>query len=438
MKVTKEKTENSQAYLMVEMDPAEVEESMDKSYRQLVQRTRVPGFRLGKTPRVIFERYYTRQGLLDKAIEELVPEAYEKAIKEQEIEPIARPQIEISQTEPLIFKAIVPLKPTVKLGDYHQLRITAEPAKEIGDKDIDEVIEALRHQHATWEPVTREVRSGDLVTIDIWSEVDGKAYINQKGGQYQATVGTTFPVPGFAEQIIGMKPEEEKEFTLSFPADDPRTEYAGKEGKFKIRLNEIKEEKLPELNDEFAKLINAELPTMDALRERMTTNMKLRAEDDAKKAYEEKVIDAAVEQSQIEFPEVLVDSEIHRMMDQQFQTRERLEAYLKTTNKTEEQLHEELHNTYHDTAITRVKRSLLLGKIADEEKITVEASEIDAEIEKMIQASEGDRDRLKSALDTEEFRESISRTLLTTKTVVKLKEIAGGTVETSNEKEESK
>jgi len=438
MKVTKEKTENSQAYLMVEMDPAEVEESMDKSYRQLVQRTRVPGFRLGKTPRVIFERYYTRQGLLEKAIEELVPEAYEKAIKEQEIEPIARPQIEISQTEPLIFKAIVPLKPTVKLGDYHQLRITAEPAKEIGDKDIDEVIEALRHQHATWEPVTREVRSGDLVTIDIWSEVDGKAYINQKGGQYQATVGTTFPVPGFAEQIIGMKPEEEKEFTLSFPADDPRTEYAGKEGKFKIRLNEIKEEKLPELNDEFAKLINAELPTMDALRERMTTNMKLRAEDDAKKAYEEKVIDAAVEQSQIEFPEVLVDSEIHRMMDQQFQTRERLEAYLKTTNKTEEQLHEELHNTYHDTAITRVKRSLLLGKIADEEKITVEASEIDAEIEKMIQASEGDRDRLKSALDTEEFRESISRTLLTTKTVVKLKEIAGGTVETSNEKEESK
>ena len=438
MKVTKEKTENSQAYLMVEMDPAEVEESMDKSYRQLVQRTRVPGFRLGKTPRVIFERYYTRQGLLDKAIEELVPEAYEKAIKEQEIEPIARPQIEISQTEPLIFKAIVPLKPTVKLGDYHQLRITAEPAKEIGDKEIDEVIEALRHQHATWEPVTREVRSGDLVTIDIWSEVDGKAYINQKGGQYQATAGTDFPVPGFAEQIIGMKPEEEKEFTLSFPADDPRTEYAGKEGKFKIRLNEIKEEKLPELNDEFAKLINAELPTMDALRERMTTNMKLRAEDDAKKAYEEKVIDAAVEQSQIEFPEVLVDSEIHRMMDQQFQTRERLEAYLKTTNKTEEQLHEELHNAYHDTAITRVKRSLLMGTVSEEEKLEVQASEIDAEIEKMIQASEGDRDRLKSALDTEEFRESVSRTLLTTKTLEKLKEIARGTVETSNEKEESK
>jgi trigger factor len=438
MKVTKEKTENSQAYLLVEMEPAEVEESLEKSYRQLVQRTRVPGFRLGKTPRVIFERYYTRQGLLDKAIEDLVPQAYEKAIKEQEIEPIARPQIEITQAEPLVFKAIVPLKPTVKLGDYNQLRLTAEPAKEVGDKDVDEVIEALRHQHATWEPVAREVQSGDLVTIDIWSEVDGKPYINQKGGQYQATAGSAFPMPGFAEKIIGMKPEEEKEFTLSFPADDPRTEYAGKEVKFKIRLNEIKEEKLSDLNDDFAKLVNAELTTIAALRERMTTNMKLRAEDDAKKAYEDKILDTAVSQSQIEFPEVLVDSEIHRMMDQQFQTRERLEAYLKSTNKTEEQLHEELHSEYHDLATTRVKRSLLLGKVAEEEKIKVEASEIDTEIEKMLKASEADRDRLKSALDTQEFRESISRTLLTNKTIERLKTIAGGTAETKSEKEESK
>jgi FKBP-type peptidyl-prolyl cis-trans isomerase (trigger factor) len=126
------------------------------------------------------------------------------------------------------------------------------------------------------------------------------------------------------------------------------------------------------------------------------------------------------------------------MIDQQFQTRERLETYLKTTNKTEEQLHEELHNAYHDTAITRVKRSLLLEKVSEEEKLEVQASEIDAEIEKMIQASKGDKDRLKSALDTEEFRESISRTLLTNKTVEKLKEITGGKVETNSEKEDSK
>jgi trigger factor len=192
------------------------------------------------------------------------------------------------------------------------------------------------------------------------------------------------------------------------------------------------------LNDDFAKLVNAELTTIAALRERMTTNMKLRAEDDAKKAYEDKVLDTAVSQSQFEFPEVLVDSEIHRMMDQQFQTRERLEAYLKSTNKTEEQLHEELHSEYHDLATTRVKRSLLLGKVAEEEKIEVEASEIDTEIEKMLKASEGDRDRLKSALDTQEFRESISRTLLTNKTIERLKAIAGGTAETKSEKEESK
>ncbi len=438
MKVTKEKTENSQAYLMVEMDPAELEESLDKSYRQLVQRTRVPGFRLGKTPRAIFERYYTRQGLLDKAIENLVPQAYEKAIKQQEIEPLARPQIEITQTEPLVFKAVVPLKPIVKLGDYHQINLVPEPAREITDKDIDEVIETLRHQHATWEPVTREVQSGDLVTIDIWSEVDGKPFINQKSGQYQATSGNAFPVSGFAEQIIGMKPEEEKEFTLSFPTDDARTEYAGKEAKFKVRLGDVKEEKLPDINDDFAKLVNTELTTMATLRERMTTNMKLRAEDDARKAHEDKVLDAAVDQAQIEFPEILVDTEIHRMMDQQFQTQEQLEAYLKSANKTEEQLHEELHEAYHDTATTRVKRSLLLGKLVEEEKLEVSASEIDAEIEKMVQASEGDRERIKNTLNTEEFRESINRTLLTNKTIERLIAIAGSMAEAKSDKEESK
>ena len=136
MKVTREKTENAQAYLTVEMDPAEVEESIEKSFRRLVRTKKVPGFRVGKTPRSIFEKYYSRESLLDDALDTLLPEAYKKAIQEQEIEPIANPQIELTQTEPVIFKAVVPLKPTVKLGDYHQIRIETEAPKEISVKDI--------------------------------------------------------------------------------------------------------------------------------------------------------------------------------------------------------------------------------------------------------------------------------------------------------------
>jgi len=424
MKVTKEKTENSQAYLTVEMDPTEVEESMEKSYRKLVQTKRVPGFRVGKTPRAIFEKYYSRKNLLEDALDDLVPEAYRKAVKEQELEPIANPQIEVTQTEPVVFKAVVPLKPTVKLGDYRQIRVTPDAPRETGDKEIDEVIERLRHSNATWEPVTRGVKSGDLLTLDIASDVEGKPFINQKGAQFQAATGTTFPVAGFSEQLVDMKKDEEKEFDIHFPADDPRTDYAGKAVKFKVKVNEAKEEKMPEVNDDFAKQIGQELATAAALRERIAAQLKEQATEDARLAFEDKVIEAAVEQSQIEFPEILTDSEIHNLIDQRFRTRQEFESYIKATGKTEEQLHTELHEELESVAKARVRRSLMLGKVADEEKIEVAPSEVDADIERMLKNAENNREALSKSLNTPEVRESIQQRLLTRKTVERLTEIA--------------
>jgi trigger factor len=425
MKVTKEKTENSQAYLTVEMDPAEVEESMEKTFQKLVRVKRVPGFRPGKTPRSIFERYYTRKNLLEDTLEDLLPDAYRKAIKEQEIEPIANPQIEITQTEPVIFKAVVPLKPVIKLGDYKQIRIAEEPPHEVKDEDVDKVIDSLRHEHATWEPVVREVKDGDMLTIDIWSEVESKPFINQKGAQYTVKSGDNFPISGFAEQITGMKKDEEKEFSLTFPADDPRTEIAGKECKFKIRLNEIKEEKLPEINDDFAKSISQEYPTVEKLREMAKSQLITRTAEIAKSAYEEKALEAAVKQAEIEFPSVLIDAEIHRMMDDRFQTREQFEAYLKSVNKTEEQVHEDFHEQGHEVAAERVKRSLVLGKLSDEEKIEVTDVDIDADIERMLTNITGqNREDLAKSLNKTEVRDSIKQRLLARKTIDKLVEIA--------------
>jgi trigger factor len=425
MKVTKEKTENSQTYLTIEMDPAEVEESMEKTFQRLVKTKRVPGFRQGKTPRAIFERYYTRKNLLEDTLEDLLPDAYRKAIKEQEIEPISNPQIELTQTEPVIFKAIVPLKPVVKLGDYKQIRIAQEPPHDVKDEDVDKVIDSLRHEHATWEPAIREVKDGDLLTMDIWSEADGKPFINQKGAQYTVKTGDSFPVNGFAEQIIGMKKDEEKEFSLTFPSDDPRTEIAGKEGKYKIRLNEIKEEKLPEFNDDFAKSISQEYPTVDKLREMAKSRLITRSEEIAKTEYEEKVLEAAVKQAEIDFPEVLVDAEIHRMMDDRFQTQQQFEAYLKSVNKTEEQVHQEFHDQGHDVAIERVKRSLVLGKLSDDEKIDIIDADIDTDIERMLTNITGqNRDDLSKSLNKTEVRDSIKQRLLARKTIDKLVEIA--------------
>ena len=426
MKVSNDKIENSQAFLTIEMEPAEVEESMDMAYHRLVKRARIPGFRKGKAPRAILESYLGKESLFEEAINNLAPEAYEKAIKEQEIEAFAPPQIEVAQTEPLIFKAVVPLRPEVKLGDYQQIQVKPEPV-EVNESNVDEVIEQLRHQHATWETVERPVDFNDLVVMDIESSIEDTPFINQKGAQYQVISGNTFPAPGFAEQLTGMKKNEEKEFKLKLPPDVPREELVGKEPWFKVQVNEIKQEMLPELNDEFVRVVNPDLDNLDALRETVSSELKLRAEGKAKAEFEEKVIDALVELSEVEFPPILVEAEIHRILEQRFQRgNQELEEYLGSINKTEEELHEELR----PLATQRATRFLVLGKVADEEKVEISDAEIDTEIENMTQnAADDNKDKLKKALNTSQVRESIGQTLLTRKTVQRLVEMVEGTEE---------
>jgi len=435
VQVTNEKIENSQAFLTIEMEPAEVEESLERSYHRLVKRARIPGFRKGKAPRAILERYLGKESLLEDAINDLLPQAYEKAIKEQEIEAIAQPQIEVTQTDPLIFKAVVPLKPKVKLGDYQQIKVTPKPVK-VTKKDVNDVIEQLRHQHATWEPVERPVDFGDLIVLDIESNIEDSPLINQKGAQYQVLHDLSFPAPGFAEQLAGMKKDEEKEFKLQFPSDYPREELAGKEAWFKVKVGEIKQEILPELNDDFAKEINPDFETLDSLREKVSSDLKLRAGEKTRVDFEERVIDAVVDLSEVEFPPILVEAEINQILNQRFQRgNQELEEYLRNINKTEEELHEELH----PLATKRVTRSLVLGKVAEEEKIEVSESEIDAEIENMTKNATENRDELERVLNTPQSRQSIEQILITRKTVQRLVEIARGSKEIkTTEKEEGK
>ena len=251
MKVTKEKVENSQAFLTIEMEPAEMETGMQEAYQHLVQKSNIPGFRKGKAPRVVVQRYLGKARLLEEALDHMVPRAYQQALKEQEIDPYAQPEVEITQPDPLIFKAIVPLMPTVTLGDYQSIRMSPEPV-DIKEENIAVVLEELRHQHANWEPVDRALDYNDMAVIDINGKVEEKPYVQKLGAQYQVLKDSISPAPGFAAQIVGMKKEETKEFNLSFPADYPGSQVAGKEGNFNVKLHEIKEEKLPELNDDFA------------------------------------------------------------------------------------------------------------------------------------------------------------------------------------------
>ena len=276
MRVTKEKVENGEAYLNVEMEPAEVEASLQKAYSRLVKKVRVPGFRKGKAPREVLERHLGHEGLLDEALNSLVPEAYTEAVKEQGLEPVAQPHLEVVQTDPVIFKAVVPLRPEVKLGDYQQVRLEP-PAVEFSEDNVDAVIEQLRRQQATWEPVERPVALEDLVVIDVDSQVDGESLISRKGVQYPVVADAAFPAPGFAQQLVEMKAGEEKEFRLTLPEDYGRPEMAGKEAVFKVSINEIKQSKLPELNDEFAKGVDPELKDLVGLQEKIATELKTSA-----------------------------------------------------------------------------------------------------------------------------------------------------------------
>ncbi|MFC1915030.1 trigger factor, partial [Chloroflexota bacterium] len=354
-------------------------------------------------------------------------------------EPFAQPHIEITQNEPLIFKATVPLPPAVKLGDYLKIKVARKPIK-VSKDDVTAAIEQLRHQHATWEPVERPVAFGDLLTLDVDSTVENETLINQKGAQYQVVRDAPFPALGFAEQLVEMKREEEKEFKLSLPPDYPKSELAGKEASFKVAVAEIKQEKLPELNDEFAKGLSADLENLSALQEQVKTNMKLRAEDKARADFEEQLVDAVVDISELEFPPILVELEINRLINQQMQRWQAAgrspEEYLSSIGKTEEELRKELR----PSAARRVNWSLVLGDIAEKEKIEANDSEIDTEIENMMKGAGENKERLQQLMNTPQSRESLQNSLITRKTIQRLEEIAGGSKakDKTKKKEENK
>jgi trigger factor len=424
MKATREKEEDRQVFLRIELEQPEVDKALEQAYRRLVKQVKIPGFRQGKAPRAVLERYIGKEGLLEDALNSLLPEVYEQVLKEEQIEAIANPKIEIAQTDPVVFTAVVPLKPTIELGDYHSLKLTPEKVEVTKDK-VDAVIEELRRQYGTWEPVERPVAFDDLVVMDVESQVEDKPFINQPGAQYQVMPGQPLPVPGFADQIIGMEIGGEKEFKLKLPEDYSTAELAGKEASFKLKVNEVKQQRLPEPDKEFAKLVSAEFKTMAALRKGITENLRLRAEQRVKEELEEKVLDAVVDLSKVEFPSVLVDSELEHLMEQQARWMQEsglgLEGYLSRINKTEEEMREELR----PVAARRVTRSLVLGKVAEAEKIDVADDEITAGLEKLVQGSEN-KTEMKERIGSPQVRDSMEQMLATQKTVQRLVEIASG------------
>jgi trigger factor len=425
MKVSAEPVKNSQVTLTIEMEPAEIEKYKEKAYNRLAKKVSVPGFRKGKVPRDVLERHIGKDALFQEALEDLIPETYKQALEEQKLEPVAQPQFEMVQTEPLTFKAIVPLKPTIKLGDYTGIRVESKPA-EIKEEDIEATLVQLRHQQAILSPVDRPLQFDDIATIDIEGEKDGETFLIRKDVIYEVAKESRLPLPGFAEKLEGMSKGEEKSFVLSYPPDYEMQELAGKDHAFKIKVTEIKERKLPEVDDELAKSLGKE--NLASLREQIASNLKAGAEERARLELEQKAVDAAVELSEVEYPPALVDREIDRLLSEESRQFTEgisgLENYLTTINKTMDDHKAELR----PMADKRVVRSLVLGEIAEAEKIKVEDSEIDAEIEKMLKDADKEEEEMKKFFSLPQARESLRQFLIGRKTIELLVKIAKGEI----------
>jgi len=424
LKITTERLPESRVLLQIEVDDERLEEAMNKAYRRVVSRARIPGFRPGKAPRAMVERYLGRETLLHEALDRLVPEVYDEALKQEGIDAIDQPELEMPQLEPVIVKATIPVRPNVNLGDYRAIRIDPE-AVSVEEHVVDQTIEQLRHRYATVEPVDRPVEMGDLVRVDLRTMTDGEVYFDHKDAEFEVSPEDTANLPGLAEGLVGMSRGERKTFSVDIPADATGTTLAGKQAEYTALIHEVKVEHLPELNDEFSGMVGEGFPTMEALRSRLYNDAKEKAETEAKRRYEQKILDAVLEGTTFEYPTVLVEREIDRLVREQnnlADQKQAMQRFLAQIGKTEAEYREQ----FRETATERVRRSLALSQFTDDEGIEVSADDVTAEVERMAGDAGASADQIRQVFGGESGRDVIERSLLTRKAYDRMSDIAEG------------
>jgi trigger factor len=430
MKVSTEKLGNCQMVFTIEAEASELDKSLDEAYHHLVNEVSIPGFRKGKAPRAILVQHIGKKNLLEEALEHLIPQLYKQAIESQGLEPIAGPQIEVTQSEPVVFKAIVSLKPEVKLGDYHGIRLEPGPVIKIAKKEVTAAMEEFRERQGAWVPIDRPVELGDLVTMDIQANVDGKPWLNHKGILYEMDKDSRSPVPGFASHLQGTEKNKEKTFSLTIPDDYPIEAMRGKEGTFKVTVTEIKEKQLPELNDELAQ--SAGYGNLADMREKVAADLRAKAEARNRLESRQKALDALVKISEVNYPPIMEDEEITGLLRDEAKRlgfRE-LADYLKKTGKTEEELKQELR----PIAQKRLTEGLVLGKLAEEEKIEISSSEVDNKVAEIANSAE-DKEKARQFFSLPQVKESIEQSLRTQKTMDRLLQIAISNAENMTKEE---
>ncbi|QDR80028.1 trigger factor [Sporomusa termitida] len=387
MKVTAERIDNHKTVLNLEVPQTEVVKAVEKAYRKLANQVNIPGFRKGKAPRKVVEMRVGKEALLDEAFEILAPQAYAKALEEQAIDPVGRPEIEVvtlAEDQPLVFKATVVKKPEVTLGQYKGLTIE-KTAAEVTDADVDSELEKNRSRNAKMVVVEdAELKQGDLAIIDFKGFVDGVPFDGGEGKSYPLEIGSGSFIPGFEEQLIGAKSGDEREVSVSFPADYFVAELAGNEAKFTVNIHDIKRKEMPELDDEFAKE-TGEFDTLAELKSDIKNKLEQTAADKAEREFRAAAIKAVVDGAELDVPDVMVENQIDNMiqdLDVNLQQRGmQLAKYLEYTKMDMAALRE----NYRTAALYNVKTDLVLEAIVKAEGFTAAPEDLQREIESMAQ-----------------------------------------------------
>ncbi|MCS7002584.1 MAG: trigger factor, partial [Dehalococcoidia bacterium] len=424
MKVSTEKAPDSQVILTIEVEPSEFERSVEEAFKRLQARAVVPGFRKGKAPRTMIERYFGRSAVEQDAIDTLAPKVVREAIQLEKINYISEPRFEVTQIDPLIVKATMDVEPVIDLGAYQEL-VRVEPAPAVVEEGaVDAVLQRLRAEHAVWEPTSDAVTEGALVTITATIMCDGEKVTDVANQSYVVSTTRQDPLPGFAAELIGMTAESTKTFVITVPEDAENRELAGKTFEATVTVLDIKTQRLPELDDDFAKTVARDLDTLDALRERIAKNLQLQAEATAIEKTKEAAMQALVEIASVDVPSSMIMNEIDSMLRDQEEALRRqgmtYQQYLQITGKSMDDVVEELR----PEARERAKRRLLLTELAKAEGITVTTDEINDEIADMIRRSGSAAANMAKLLDQPRARETVERNLKVRRALARLVAIA--------------
>ncbi|MCL5045771.1 MAG: trigger factor [Actinobacteria bacterium] len=409
MKANWERIGKCAAQFEIEVDQDTVEKAMDRAYRKVVQKVNIPGFRRGKAPRFVVERFVGREALFQEAAETIIPEAYNEAVKESGLEPVDQPQVDFKEYEkgqPLIFKADVQVKPEVDLGTYKGLEVEEE-VPVVSEEDVDRQIEFLRERAAEMVAVEDgALENGLFAVIDFEGSVDGTPFTGGSGQDYLLEIGSGTFVPGFEDQLIGAKPGEEREVNVTFPEDYRNKDLAGKAAQFQVSVKEVKRKVLPALDDEFARSVS-QFQTLQELRADLSNRLREAAEAKARRSNENRIVEMVTAAANTELPEALVDRRIHRMIeDLEMQLRRQgltLESYQQATGKS----HESLHEDFRESAEKSVKTDLVLDAIAKKEGLEASEEEVDAEIEKMAKGYGDQSEAMKKYLSSSDNRDRL-------------------------------